>query len=93
MSDNLQAIVDDIRAQLATGASVYTRIELDGGLEPLWLEVIPDGVTWLVRLQHGDRTLHDAAAEPKAFVSNLYVWLRYAINEARGLGPKRVGAN
>jgi hypothetical protein len=78
----LQAVVDDIRVELKKGMGCYTRIEHPRLPAPIWLEVIPDGITWLVAIECDGRsfTQHSPtetyqAVDPDEFTSNLYVIL------------------
>lgn len=82
--DNLQEIVDNIRAALKThGGGGYWSIKHPLLEHPLELDVTPDGTTWFVSLKCGGRVLFDTgptmSVEPEHFMFNLYVMFRKAI--------------
>jgi hypothetical protein len=86
VSDNLHNIVADMRTELAGGTGALYRIM--AGPHVLTLDVVPDGVTWLVRAHLDDRSvLHGdvVAVDPDEFRRNLYVFLRVLL---RGAWPQ-----
>jgi len=82
MGDNLQTIVDEMRDDLRAGHGGFWCLQTDKLPAPLYVEVIPDGTTWIVMVQYGDRRLVDTAADPDAFLSELYVFIRRMLKEA-----------
>lgn len=94
MSDNLQQISDDIRAELRrTGGWCVTDIAHHALKEPLRLDVRSDGVSaWLVTATCGDRVLfdtgHSLCVHPDEFLSGLYVFLRACIRALTMPAPK-----
>lgn len=53
----------------------------DDGLagRPLHVDIVPDGITSLVKVTCGGRVLYNDAADPAEIRSNLYVFLRACI--------------
>lgn len=82
MSDNLQQIVDEMRRHLVVGSFAIWEIAHPALPKPLQLDVIPDGVTWIVTVKCGDRSIFDGPVDPEEFVASLYVFLRAAIRAA-----------
>jgi hypothetical protein len=80
--NNLQEVVDSIRADLRDGFGGFWRLHGDNIPKEILLEVRPDGVTWLVGVSIGSDYKENIAVDPKEFVSNLYVlvvkWLKEA---------------
>jgi hypothetical protein len=83
MSDNLQALVDEMRAELSKRMGGYWRLQHDKLAQPLYFEVVVDGTTsWLVFAECGDqRLMWGQAVEPQAFLADLYVLLRRLLRQ------------
>lgn len=73
--DNLQAIVDEIREDLAKTRMCFYRIDLGDGRE-LFFEVVPDGVTSIRMWSINDGPLEKETVDPEELVRGLYVWIR-----------------
>lgn len=84
MPDNLQTIVDGMRVELAKGYGGFWCIRDDRLHAPLYIKVVPDGVTWLMMATCGDWRLSDkdwVPVDPKTFVNDLYVFIRRLLKE------------
>jgi len=80
--DNLQEIVDGMRDELSIGSGWRYRIV--AGAHVLTLDIVVDGVTWLVRTEIDGRSiLHGdvATVDPAEFKANLYVFLRLLLRD------------
>ena len=85
MPDNLQTIVDEMRVELYRCHGGFWCIRSERLRVPLYIEVVPDGMTWLVMATCGDWRLSDrdwVPVDPKTFVNHLYVFIRRLLKEA-----------
>jgi hypothetical protein len=70
----LQKMVDDYRAHCAKALPVPLSIgNIPGVTGRLDIDVIPDGVSWIVSIRCGDKMLlPEFACDPQSFLDNLY---------------------
>ena len=90
--DNLQQIVDEMREHYAKNMGGIFEIASATLPAPLVVDVVPDGLMWLLKVSCGDRVLYDTgmamAVKPQEFLSNLYVFVRACMKAAITPAPK-----
>jgi len=90
-SAKLQIIVDDMRAELRKGMGGFFRIVDERCPGPVNIDVTPDGITWLVTVKCGERTIWttgDAlSVKPDEFISGLYVFVVACLKAAGKPSP------
>jgi hypothetical protein len=86
MGDNLQQIVDEMRADITASGGGFWKLVSDKLPAPLFIEIIPDGLDCIVIAQCEDRTIHgtgyDTAVPRDKLLSDLYVFVRHLMKEA-----------
>jgi hypothetical protein len=85
MGDNLQAIVDEMRAELRGGSGGYWQIHHDSLPAPIFIEIIRDGSRWLLGVDCDGRSLCESATmvngvyvpvDIDELLANIYVLIR-----------------
>ncbi len=91
MGDNLQVIVDEMRAELRSGSGGYWQILHDSLPAPMFIEIIRDGSRWLLGVDCNGCSLCESATmvngvympiELDDLVANIYVLIRRWIKTA-----------
>jgi len=86
MADNLQQIVDEMRAHYRMGMGGIYEVASESLPAPLVIDVIPDGIMWMLKVTCGDRVLYDTgpsrAVKPDEFLNGLYVFVRACMKAA-----------
>lgn len=95
MKDNLEEVVNGIRAELEKGFGGSWSIQYPG-LKPIALDVIPDGITWIIVWKFttalGFEHALEQTVDGKEFIHFLYVQVRRIVDYATGR-RKGLGAN
>jgi hypothetical protein len=92
VADNLQQIVDEMRAHFRKGPGGVFEVESHTLPAPIVFRVIPDGIMWMLKITCGERVLYDTgmttAVKPEEFLNDLYVILRSCMKAAVTPPPK-----
>ena len=91
-SDNLQQIVDEMREHYSKGMGGIFEIASATLPAPIVVDVVPDGIMWLLKVTCGERVLYDTgmatAVKPDEFLNGLYVFVRACMKAATTPPPK-----
>jgi hypothetical protein len=91
-ADNVQQIVDEMRQHYAGGMGGIFEIVSPMLPAPLVIDVVPDGILWMLKVTCGERVLCDTgmatAVKPDEFLNGLYVFVRACMKTATTPIPK-----
>lgn len=82
MVDNLQEIADEMREEVRTRGYCFREIVHAQLAHPLSVDLIPDGINWIVRVRCGERMISDTFATRDTILNEMYAFLRACIKLA-----------